>query len=231
VTAPARSAGPSGLILGTFRPECRAHRQSAHRAGATVWITGLPAAGKTTLASALARELSDAGHSIRLLDGDDLRRDACRDLGFDRAGRAEMASRVARLAVSLASGGTMVIVALVSPYAADRRAARELHAESRIPFLEIFLDTPVDVCRGRDPKGLYARASRGHLSGLTGVDDPYERPDNPDLRLPVQTVGRSLRAVLDALTASGVRLGPLHPDAAMAMGATANLAPTSGAEQ
>ena len=183
-------------------------------AGATIWITGLPAAGKTTLARALDRELSAAGHRIALLDGDDLRRDACRDLGFDRASRAEMAKRAARLASSGASDETIVIVALVSPYAADRRGARELHAECRLPFIEVFLDTPPAVCRRRDPKGLYARAARGQLSGLTGVDDPYEQPDHPELRLPVQALELSVRAVLDALAACGVIRGQGAPSGA-----------------
>lgn len=186
---------------------------SPRAVGATVWITGLPAAGKTTLACALARELSQAGHPIHVLDGDDLRRGACRDLGFDRTGRAEMAMRVARLASSRASGGTIVIVALVSPYAADRRAARELHAASGVPFLEIFLDTPLAVCRRRDPKGLYGRASRGDLNGLTGIDDPYERPDDPDLRLPVRALELSVRAVLDSLTARSVLANQARPSA------------------
>ncbi len=117
-----------------------------------------------------------------------------------------MAVRVAGLASTLAAEGAIVIASLVSPYAADRLAARQLHDDRAVPFLEVFLDTPLAVCRQRDPKHLYAQADRGELRGLTGIDDPYERPTNPDLTLPVQPVTESVDAVLSILATLGVRI-------------------------
>jgi bifunctional enzyme CysN/CysC len=170
--------------------------------GGTVWFTGLPAAGKTTLSAALERALLATGHPAYRLDGDELRRHLCDDLGFDRAARAENVRRVAHVARLLADAGSIVLVALVSPYAEDRGRARELHAEIGLPFLEVFLDTPLGICRQRDPKGLYARALRGELSGLTGVDDPYEPPPSPELRLTPEPLERSVQRVLEALSAA-----------------------------
>ncbi len=172
--------------------------------GATVWFTGLPAAGKTTLSVALERALTSGGHQAYRLDGDEVRRNLCADLGFDRAARAENVRRVAHVARLLADAGSLVLVALVSPYATDRRRARELHAEIGLPFVEIFLDTPIGVCRERDPKGLYERARRGELTGLTGFDDPYEPPASPDLRLAPEPLEQSVHRVLDALSAAAL---------------------------
>jgi bifunctional enzyme CysN/CysC len=183
--------------------------------GATIWITGLPAAGKTSLACALERDLTASGCPTALLDGDVLRGQRFNDLGFDRASRAEMVRRVAQLACEQVEVGVIAIVALVSPYAADRRAARFLHTERGFQFVEIFLDTPVAVCRQRDPKGLYARAVRGELAALTGVDDPYEPPDHPELHLRVQPLHLSVDAALATLAKLGVLRLPaparLHP--------------------
>ena len=167
--------------------------------GGTVWMTGLPAAGKSTLASGVAAELSRLGHEVAVFDGDELRRCVCRDLGFNRDGRAEMARRVADLAVRRAQGGSIAIVSLVSPFTSDRRMARELHRDLDVPFAEVFLDTPLDLCRRRDPKGLYARAARGELQELTGIDAPYERPSTPELRLPAQPLHLSVEATVAVL--------------------------------
>jgi bifunctional enzyme CysN/CysC len=174
------------------------------RRGATVWFTGLPAAGKTTLSSALEQTLLSRGRSACRLDGDDVRQTLCSDLGFDRAARAENVRRVGHVARLLADAGVLVLVALVSPYATDRRLVRELHDQHEIPFFEVFVDTPIEICQERDPKGMYASSRRGELTGFTGVDDPYEAPQSPDLRLTPQALPQSVQAVLDALGSAGL---------------------------
>lgn len=173
------------------------------RRGATIWFTGLPAAGKTTLSAAVERALIGAGQLAYRLDGDEVRRSLCGDLGFDRAGRAENVRRVAHVARMLADAGVLVLVALVSPYAVDRDHARELHGEIELPFVEVFLDTPVAICEQRDPKGMYARARRGEISDFTGVDDPYEPPGQPELSLPPCSLERAVAAVLSTLSELG----------------------------
>jgi bifunctional enzyme CysN/CysC len=173
-------------------------------AGATVWLTGLPAAGKSTLASALERDLLEHARPAYALDGDEIRRELCRDLGFDRESRAENVRRVAHIARMLADSGVIAIVALVSPFAADRRRARELHHEADLRFIEVFLDTPVDLCQERDPKGLYAQARSGQLRGLTGAGDVYERPEHPDVHLEPGTVELSVQRVRDALSSARI---------------------------
>jgi bifunctional enzyme CysN/CysC len=185
-------------------PLSSAERRAAlGRAGATIWFTGLPAAGKTTLSAAVERTLVQGGHPAYRLDGDDVRRALCGDLGFDRTGRGENVRRVAHVSRVLADAGVLVLVALVSPYAADRAQARELHGAIDVPFVEVFLDTPASICEQRDPKGLYARARRGEISGFTGVDDPYEPPQAPELRVPPWPLERAVEAVLSTISELG----------------------------
>ncbi len=155
--------------------------------GATVWLTGLPAAGKTTIAGALERHLVAAGRPAYRLDGDNLRHGLSGDLGFSAADRAENVRRTAHVARMFADAGLVAIVALISPSREGRAAARALHAGCGLPFLEVFVDTPLEVCERRDPKGLYAKARAGEIDGLTGVDDPYEPPADPELRIVTTT--------------------------------------------
>lgn len=157
--------------------------ESLGHAGATIWFTGLPAAGKSTIAAALEEHLVTSGRPAFMLDGDNLRHGLNGDLGFNEAARSENVRRTAHVARLLAESGTLAIVSLVSPYAQDREAAASLHADADLPFLEIFVDAPLRLCEERDPKGLYARARAGKLAGLTGVDAPYETPLKPDLTL------------------------------------------------
>src|ERR1700722_14230197 len=157
--------------------------ESLGHAGATIWFTGLPAAGKSTIAAALEERLVTSGQPAFMLDGDNLRHGLNGDLGFNEAARSENVRRTAHVARLLAESGTLAIVSLVSPYAQDREAAASLHAEADLPFLEIFVDAPLRLCEERDPKVLYARARAGKLAGLTGVDAPYETPLQPDLTL------------------------------------------------
>jgi bifunctional enzyme CysN/CysC len=146
-------------------------------------LTGLPGAGKTTLAAAVERKLRQMGWATCLLDGDELRRRQNYELGYTRRDRGEQARRASDAAVRAARTGAVAIVALVSPYAEDRRRARSAHAELQLPFFEVWVHTPLSVCEQRDPKGLYARARAGLLGGLTGLDAPYQAPVSPDLRV------------------------------------------------
>jgi len=150
-------------------------------AGATVWMTGLPASGKSTVAAAVEARALAEGRSAYVLDGDNLRHGLNGDLGFSADDRAENVRRTAEVAALLADAGVLVLVALVSPYRADREAARAVHARLALPFLEVHVATTLEECERRDPKGLYARARAGELRHMTGVDDPYEPPEAPDV--------------------------------------------------
>jgi adenylyl-sulfate kinase len=147
--------------------------------GATVWMTGLPASGKSTVAAAVEARLVVEGRGAYVLDGDNLRHGLNGDLGFSAGDRAENVRRTAEVAALMADAGVVVLVALVSPYRADRDAARAVHARLGLPFLEVYVATSLEECERRDPKGLYARARAGELQHLTGIDDPYEPPEAP----------------------------------------------------
>lgn len=149
-----------------------------------VWLTGLSGAGKSTLAQALHQHLAQHGQASFILDGDAVRTGLCRDLGFTAVDRAENIRRMAEVAKLFTQAGVTPIVAAISPYAQDRCSARALLPAGR--FVEVHLDTPLAVCEQRDPKGLYARARRGELPGFTGIDAPYEAPEQPELRLSTQ---------------------------------------------
>ncbi|WP_375488041.1 adenylyl-sulfate kinase, partial [uncultured Mycobacterium sp.] len=151
--------------------------------GATIWFTGLPASGKSTIAVAVERALVESGRVAYLLDGDNLRHGLSDDLGFSPGDRAENVRRVGHLTRLLADAGVVALASLVSPLKSDREIARALNDAAKLPFIEVYVATPLAECEKRDPKGLYARARSGQLAGLTGVDAPYEPPDNPDLVL------------------------------------------------
>lgn len=152
-------------------------------AGATIWFTGLSGSGKSSLAVAVEERLVTDGRAAYRLDGDTLRTGLNADLGFGRTQREENVRRVAHVAALFADAGVVALVALISPYVGGRLAARELHGQAGLPFLEVYLDVPAEVCASRDPKGLYARATAGQLSSFTGVDDPYEPPVAPDVSI------------------------------------------------
>lgn len=166
--------------------------------GLTVWLTGLPSSGKTTLAHGIGERLRAAGRPVEVLDGDVVRTRLAPDLGFSRRDRAENVRRVGYVAHLLSRNGVSVVCALVSPYRDDRREVRALH-DGR--FLEVHVAAPLDVCAARDVKGLYARQRSGELRGLTGVDDPYEAPEAPEVVVPthLQTVDQSLDAIWEAI--------------------------------
>ncbi|MGI5412152.1 adenylyl-sulfate kinase [Streptomyces chartreusis] len=174
--------------------------------GATVWLTGLPSAGKTTIAYELAGRLRAEGHLVEVLDGDEIREFISAGLGFSREDRHTNVQRIGFLAELLARNGVKALVPVIAPYADSREAVRKRHQEGGAPYIEVHVATPVEVCSVRDVKGLYAKQAAGELSGLTGVDDPYEQPETPDLRIESQhqTVQESAAVVHALLTERGL---------------------------
>jgi bifunctional enzyme CysN/CysC len=171
--------------------------------GATIWLTGLSGSGKSTIAAAVEKHLVDSGRLAYRLDGDNLRTGLNADLGFSRAGREENVRRAAEVAGLFADAGLVAIVALISPYRTGRDLARFIHRRAGLPFVEVYVATSVDVCADRDPKGLYARAEAGEIGSFTGVNDPYEPPDHPELVIESGTpIGESVASVLKSLDAA-----------------------------
>jgi len=170
--------------------------------GATVWLTGLSGAGKTTIADAVAGQLRTDGREVEVLDGDELRRGLSAGLGFSRADRDIHVRRVGFVAELLARHGVVALVPVIAPYAATRDEVRAQHDAHGTGYLEVHVATPLAECRRRDVKGLYARAAAGELTGMTGVDDPYEEPDKPDLRLDTiaTDITTTTRRVMNLLT-------------------------------
>jgi bifunctional enzyme CysN/CysC len=205
LTEPKTERSPNVRWQGTRMTRERRWQSLGH-GGATLWFTGLPGAGKSTVAAAVEERLLQAGQPAFLLDGDNLRHGLNGDLGFDEHARTENVRRTAHVARLLAESGTVALVSLVSPYAADREAAAALHAADDLGFLEIFVDAPLELCEQRDPKGLYARARSGELAGMTGVGAPYEAPAEPALVLGSfkETVEEEVERVMDLLVARGL---------------------------
>lgn len=175
--------------------------------GATVWFTGLSGAGKSTVAGCVAEILAERGERVFQLDGDDLRDGLNADLGFTAEDRAENVRRVGEVALLFARAAHLTLVTVISPYASGRDAVRRRHDASGVPFVEVHVATPLEVCEARDPKGLYRRARAGEIERFTGVSDPYEVPVAPEVVL--ATEGRSARQsaheVVEALGASLLR--------------------------
>jgi len=207
----------AGMIAFALRRAANVHRQAltvgrddrARLKGqkpTVVWLTGLSGAGKSTIANALDGLLLAEGRHTALIDGDNLRHGLCRDLGFTEADRVENVRRAAESARLMADAGLIVLVSLISPFRADRDAARALMAEAE--FLEVFVDVPLAVAERRDPKGLYAKARAGDLSNFTGIDSPYEPPIAPEIHIDAHATDGSeaARLILDGLRRAG-RLG------------------------
>lgn len=170
--------------------------------GCVVWLTGLSASGKSTIARRVEQLLLERAAHTYVLDGDNLRMGLNKDLGFSPADRTENIRRVGCVAQLFADAGTIVLTAFISPYRADRDGARAMVPAGR--FLEVHVATDISTCEQRDPKGLYAKARRGELKGFTGIDDPYEAPESPEVRLRTDDAPseRSVAALVDAVIAA-----------------------------
>lgn len=174
--------------------------------GCTLWFTGLSGSGKSTIASALEAELVRRGVFAYRLDGDNIRHGLNANLGFSAADREENIRRIGEVAKLFADAGVITITSFISPYRADRARVRALHEAAGLPFLEVFVNTPIEVCEARDPKGLYRKARAGEIKGFTGIDDPYEAPHSPEIDLLTanQSVEASVHALIAALRDAGL---------------------------
>ena len=172
-----------------------------HIRGCTMWFTGLPSSGKSTISSALEHALVHTGQPAYRLDGDNIRHGLNKNLGFSAADRAENIRRIGEVAKLFADSGCVALTAFISPYIADRDACRKLHEEAGLTFLEVFVDAPLSVCEQRDPKGMYKKARAGVIKGFTGIDDPYEQPLKPELTLTTHelSVDECVQQCLDLL--------------------------------
>ena len=180
-------------------------RQERPSRGGTIWLTGLSGSGKSTIASAVEQALVTAGRPAYLLDGDNLRHGLNGDLGFSAGDRAENVRRISHVAQLMADAGVVVLVPVISPYRAGRQWARDIHRAAGLPFVEVFVDAPLEACMERDVKGLYARAIAGEIPQFTGVSDPYEPPESPELHLRTdeETPETSVASVLLYLETNG----------------------------
>ena len=174
--------------------------------GATLWMTGLSASGKSTIAVALEQVLIQRGHHAYRLDGDNIRHGLNKNLAFSAADRAENIRRIGEVAKLFTDAGLITITSFISPYRADRDLVRKLHADAKLPFLEVFVDCDINVAEERDPKGLYKKARAGEIKGFTGIDDPYEAPNQPELHLKTHelSIAESVERLLELLEREGV---------------------------
>jgi adenylylsulfate kinase len=151
--------------------------------GVTIWFTGLSGSGKSTIACTLEHLLVQQGHLAYVLDGDNIRHGLNKNLGFSAADREENIRRIGEVAKLFADGGLITMTSFISPYRKDRDSVRALHEAGKLPFIEVHVNTPIETCEGRDPKGLYKKARAGQIKGFTGIDDPYEPPLKPELTI------------------------------------------------
>jgi adenylylsulfate kinase len=158
-------------------------QQLLKQQGATLWFTGLSASGKSTIAFTLEHALVQQGRLAYVLDGDNIRHGLNKNLGFSAADREENIRRIGEVAKLFADCGVITMTSFISPYRKDRDTVRALHEAAQMPFIEVHINTPIDTCEQRDPKGLYKKARAGQLKGFTGIDDPYEAPTTPELMI------------------------------------------------
>ena len=179
--------------------------------GATLWFTGLSGSGKSTIAVALEQALYQRGVLVYRLDGDNIRLGINKNLGFSAEDRAENIRRVGEVSKLFVDGGVIVLSSFISPYLVDRQIVRELHEADNLPFIEVFVDCSLEAAEERDPKGLYKKARAGEIKNFTGIDDPYEAPEVPEVHL--HTEQQSLEEEVEHLLALLEKLG-LIPAAA-----------------
>ena len=174
--------------------------------GVTLWFTGLSGSGKSTIAVALEETLARMGKLCYRLDGDNIRLGINRNLGFSADDRAENIRRVGEVSRLFVDAGMIVLSSFISPYAADRERVRQLHADSNMPFIEVFVDCALEEAERRDPKGLYKKARAGEIKRFTGIDDPYEAPQQPDLHLRTDALDleSEVQIILDHLQERGL---------------------------
>ena len=164
--------------------------------GLVIWFTGLSGSGKSTIANELDLELKSRGLKTYVLDGDNIRMHLNKDLGFSTEDRKENIRRISEVAKLFADSGTIVMTAFISPYSEDRKSARNVIGSD---FIEVFVNTPIEECIKRDPKGLYKKAIAGEIKGFTGIDSPYEKPLNPEISLDNLSVKDSVNILIDKL--------------------------------
>ena len=164
--------------------------------GATLWFTGLSGSGKSTIAFTLEHAIVQLGHLAYVLDGDNIRYGLNKNLGFSAADREENIRRIGEVAKLFADCGVITMASFISPYRKDRDTVRELHKAGDLPFVEIHVDTSLDTCEQRDPKGLYKKARAGEIKNFTGIDDPYEAPEAPELKIDAGKTSPQEAAVL-----------------------------------
>ena len=162
-----------------------------------LWFTGLSGSGKSTIANAVEKKLFKNGNFTYLLDGDNIRHGLNKDLGFDEKSRIENIRRIGEVAKLFVDSGLIVLSAFISPFTKDRQMVRDLVEEGE--FIEIFVDTPIDKCKKRDPKGLYKKALNGEIKNFTEIDSPYEKPNNPEIVLKPDTIENNLKIIIDYL--------------------------------
>jgi adenylylsulfate kinase len=173
----------TNVVWHTGHVERARREQLLRQRGCTIWLTGLPSSGKSTIAFSLEHTLVEQGRLAYVLDGDNIRHGLNKNLGFSADDRTENIRRIGEVAKLFADAGAITLTAFISPYRADRNLVRKLHEEAKIPFIEAFVDTPVAICEGRDPKGFYKKARSGEIKQFTGVSDPYEAPGKPEVVL------------------------------------------------
>ncbi|MEM0983839.1 MAG: adenylyl-sulfate kinase [Planctomycetota bacterium] len=176
--------------------------------GITLWFTGLSGSGKSTIAVALEQALVNAGVPSYRLDGDNIRFGLNKNLGFSAEDREENIRRISEVCKLFSDAGHVTLSSFISPYRKDRDACRDLHKEGDLEFIEVFVDTPLEVCEERDPKGLYKKARAGEIKGFTGIDDPYEAPESAELVLDTSklSVEDSVRECIALLESKGIKL-------------------------
>ena len=176
-----------------------------NQTGCTIWFTGLPSSGKSTTAFTLEHELVKRGYLTYVLDGDNIRHGLNKNLGFSAEDREENIRRIGEVAKLFADAGLVTMTSFISPYRKDRNQARKTHQDSKLSFIEVFVDTPLGVCEDRDPKGLFKKARLGEIKGFTGIDDPYEKPLHPEIivRTDLKTPEEITQNIIDYLIEHG----------------------------